>query len=82
MFVPKGPIHNKPINIGSYDGMVLIRWQAISQTSDDPILFTYTNMHYLALTHYGWDKMANIYQTTFSNAFSWMKMYTFQLRFH
>ena len=24
------------------------------------------------LTHWGWDKMAAIFQTTFSNAFSWM----------
>ena len=28
------------------------------------------------------DKMAPISQTTFSNAFSWLKMYKFQLRFH
>ena len=34
------------------------------------------------LTHWGWDKMAAIFQTTFSNAFSWMKMYEFRLRFH
>ena len=34
------------------------------------------------LTRWGWDKMAAIYQTTFSNAFSWMKMYKFRLRFH
>ena len=34
------------------------------------------------LTHWGQDKMAAIFQTTFSNAFSWMKMYKFQLRFH
>ena len=34
------------------------------------------------LTHWGRDKMAAIVQTTFSNAFSWMKMYKFQLRFH
>ena len=34
------------------------------------------------LTHWGWDKMADIPQTTFSNAFSWMKMYEFRLRFH
>ena len=27
------------------------------------------------LTHWGWDKMDAISQTTFSNAFSWMKMY-------
>ena len=26
------------------------------------------------LTHWGLDKMADIFQTTFSNAFSWMKM--------
>ena len=34
------------------------------------------------LTHWGPDKMAAISQTTFSNAFSWMKMYEFWLRFH
>ena len=34
------------------------------------------------LTHWGRDKMAAISQTTFSNAFSWMKMYKFRLRFH
>ena len=34
------------------------------------------------LTHWGRDKMAAIFQTTFSNAFCWMKMFEFQLRFH
>ena len=34
------------------------------------------------LTHWGRDKMADIFQTAFPNAFSWMKMYKFQLRFH
>ena len=29
------------------------------------------------LTHWGRDKMAAVFQTTFSNAFSWMKMYEF-----
>ena len=35
------------------------------------------NSHLLImhLTHWGRDKMAAIFQTTFSNAFSWMKMY-------
>ena len=28
------------------------------------------------------DKMAAIFHTTFSNAFSWMKMFKFRLRFH
>ena len=35
-----------------------------------------------ALTHWGWDKMAAIFQTTFSNAFSWIKMFKFRLIFH
>ena len=34
------------------------------------------------LTHWGQDKMAAISQTTFSNAFSWMKTFKFQLQFH
>ena len=36
----------------------------------------------VGLTHWGRDKMAAIFQTTFSNVFSWMKMYEFQLKFH
>ena len=35
-----------------------------------------------SLTHWGRDKMAAIFQTTFSNAFSWMKIFKFRLRFH
>ena len=31
---------------------------------------------------WGRDKMAAIFQTTFSNAFSWMKKYKFRLKFH
>ena len=34
------------------------------------------------LTHWGRDKMAAIFQTTFSNAFYWMKLFKFRLRFH
>ena len=34
------------------------------------------------LTHWGRDKMAAISQTTFSNAFSWMKMFKYRLKFH
>ena len=36
----------------------------------------------LSLTHWGRDKMAAISQTIFSNAFSWMKMFEFWLKFH
>ena len=35
-----------------------------------------------SLTHLGRDKMAAISQTTFPNAFPWMKMYEFRIRFH
>ena len=34
------------------------------------------------LTHWGRDKMDVISQTTFSNAFSWMKMFELWLKFH
>ena len=34
------------------------------------------------LTHWGWDKMNAISQTTFWSAFSWMKMFDFRLKFH
>ena len=34
----------------------------------------------IGLTHWGPDKMAAIFQTTFSNGFSWMKIFEFQLR--
>ena len=37
---------------------------------------------HLLLTHWGRDKMASIFQTTISIAFSWMKMFKFRLRFH
>ena len=35
-----------------------------------------------SLTHCGRDKMDAISQTTFSNAFSWMKMFEYRLKFH
>ena len=34
------------------------------------------------LTHWGQNKMAAIYQTTFSNPFFWIKMFEYWLRFH
>ena len=35
-----------------------------------------------SLSHWGRDEIETISQTTFSNAFSWMKMYWFRLTFH
>ena len=34
------------------------------------------------LTHWRWDKMAAVFQTTFSNEFSRMKMFEFWSKFH
>ena len=39
-------------------------------------------VHCFAWTHWGRDKMAAISQTISSNAFSWMKISEFRLRFH
>ena len=33
------------------------------------------------LNHWGWDKVAAIFQTTFWNGFFWMKIYKFQVKF-
>ena len=42
----------------------------------------YTNMKTLfILTHWGPDKITAIFQTTFSNKFSWMQIYEFRLNF-
>ena len=39
-------------------------------------------LQYICLTHWGWDKMAAISQTTLSNPFSWMKIFEFRSKFH
>ena len=49
----------------------------------DYIEMGYSYFHYIPiLTQWGRDKVDAISQTTFSNAFSWMKMHEFRLRFH
>ena len=42
-------------------------------------MFPLQNLARKELTHCGWNKMAGILQTTFSNAFSWIKMSLFLL---
>ena len=39
------------------------------------LLFNNVQVHSGGLTHWGRDKMADISQMTFSNAFYWIKMY-------
>ena len=41
-----------------------------------------SSLGHIAVTHLGRDKMNAISQTTFSNAFSWIKMFEFWLNFH
>ena len=45
-------------------------------------VMAWCNSWLTVLTHWGRDKMAANWQTTFSNAFSWMKMFEFWLNFH
>ena len=54
----------------------LIFWQTCYAPVRHPVLISDD------LIHWDRDKMADIFQTTFSNVFSWMKMYEFLLRFH
>ena len=69
MFVPKGPINNIP---------ALVQIMACCRPGDKPL----SEPMMVGLTHWGQDKTDAISQTTFSNAFSWMKMFEFLLKFH
>ena len=60
-------IEHGQLNIGSGKGLLL---DGTTKPLPKPIL-----------THWGQDKMAAVSQTTLSNAFSWMKMLEFRLRF-
>ena len=51
------------------------QWLAIMCYDEGTLTLVY-------LTHWGRDKMDAISQTTFSNAFSWMKMFQYRLKFH
>ena len=53
-------------------------WPFVKEIHQWPVDFPHKES---LTTHWGQDKMATILQT-FSNAFSWIKMYKFRLRFH
>ena len=65
---------------------VLKRWWMITMITTLAMTTTLLMMVALKimmmLAHWGRDKMDAISQTTFSNAFSWMKMHEFRLTFH
>ena len=65
-FVPEGPFDN----IGWWLGVEFVSNHYMNQCWPR------------CLARWGRDKMTAIFQTTFSNAFSWMKIYQFWLWFH
>ena len=77
-------IHSRKVYLDRGSGMTLSRQQVITLTIGDPAQWcTYTSSDFKGLlTHWGQDTMAAIFQMTFSNALSWMKMYKFRVRFH
>ena len=62
-------------------------WSQISQpfivaNGGSPALSSRLKLFYSHLTDKGRENMAAVFQTTFSNAFSWTKTYKFRLSFH
>ena len=57
---------------------ILKKWQYASRYLQSFIILVLIT----ELTHWGRDKTAASFKTTISNAFSWMNMYKFRLRFH
>ena len=77
-FVPKGPVDSTP---------VLVQEMARRPTGKKPYNVDNNGIRYSVwvagqLTHLPMQKMIAISQTTFSNAFSWMKSFVFCLKFH
>ena len=57
------------------------RSQGISRYGTDLVSLEYSSHEKEWLTHWGWEKMAAIFQTTFSNALAWMKIIVFWCKF-
>ena len=57
-------------------------WRTATCKGTKSSLHCLPRMSWIYLTHRGQDKTAVIFQTTFSNVFSWMKMYEFLLNLH
>ena len=58
---------------------------SISFAQTTLVLFAQFTLHNYVIyvnIQWSWDKMAAIFQTTLPNAFSWMKMFEYRLRFH
>ena len=64
-----------------YGVVIYVVWKALSCGESWSVLVKRASQG-LGLTHWGRDKMAAISQTTLSNAFSWMKIFEFRLKFY
>ena len=76
----KFPMDGKPVDVVSMESTKEGRNDAHIWQVPPQLGCGYT-WHFDGLTHWGRDKMAAIFQTTFSNRFSWMKMYELWLKF-
>ena len=78
--------HRGPIELFTFRGLYQwLRSRPITPVYCSPTLshgYSLYGVWQQCLRHWGWDKMAAIFQTTFWKAFSWMKTYEFRLRFH
>ena len=57
-------------------------WQITARDKSNCCHYYIMEIHQAGISHWGWHKMAANFLTTFSNSFSWMKVYKFWLRFH
>ena len=80
--VPKDLFGKEPLLV--VDNDLTLKWnQAFIWTVNGIVHWCiHTPFSLEELTHWGRDKMDAISQTTFSNAFSWMKMFEYRLKFH
>ena len=58
--------------------MLFIIWETEQQLCGSGYYLVWSGLS----TYWGQDRMDTIFQTICSNAFSWMKMYEFELKFH
>ena len=77
----KWPVTRKMLSFHDVimDVSASLAWVGISIWYHIPICMGRT---FVQITHWGRDTMDAISQTTFSSAFSWMKMFEYRLKFH
>ena len=74
--------HNQPLSQQAIISTNGDQDLCIHMASPSTTALRWSNLEYSGLKQWGRDKMATIFQATVSNAFSWVKIYWFRLRFH